>query len=77
MVNSLSKYSLGPVKTSVLRGTPRTYAMKIQAVTDIRQLKKGPLQGDRGPVTGTDGPVRGTEGHVTGTGPFLIAQNPF
>ena len=27
-------YTLGPAKTYVLRGTPRTYATKTRAVTD-------------------------------------------
>ena len=30
----LEKYKLGPAKTCILRGTPRTYAIKTRAVTD-------------------------------------------
>ena len=70
-------YLLGLAKTYILRGTPRTYAIKIRAVTDNSTIKKGPRKGNRGPVRGTDGPVLGTEGPVTGAGPLLIAQNPF
>ena len=68
---------LGPAKTYILRGTPRTCAIKTRAVTDNSTIKKGLCKGNRGPVRGTDGPVRGSKGPVTGTGPLLIARNPF
>ena len=67
---------LGPAKTYILRGTPRTYAIKTRAVTDDWTIKKGPCKGNRGPVTGTDGPARGTEGPVTGTGPSFNCTKP-
>ena len=70
------EHILGTAKTYILRGTPRTYAIKTRAVTDNLTTKKDPRKGNREPVRGTDGPVRETEGPVTGTGPPLIAQNP-
>ena len=76
-------YTLGPAKTYILRGTPRTYAIKTRAVTDNSTIKKGPRKGNGGPVRGTDGPVKGTEGPVRGTEgpvtgtPLLVARNPF
>ena len=70
-------YALGPAKTYILRGIPRTCAIKTRAVTDNSTIKKGVCKGTDGPVRGTDGPVRGTKGPVTGTGPLLIARNPF
>ena len=32
--SGLGTHSLGPAKTYILRGTPRTYAIKTRAVTD-------------------------------------------
>ena len=66
----LTKFTLGPAKTYILRGTPRTRAIKTRAVTDNWTIKKGPRKGN-------GGSVRGSEGPVTGTGPLLIARNPF
>ena len=57
---------LGPAKTYILRGTPRTYAIKTRAVTNNLRIKSTP-------VRGTDGAVRGTEGPVARTKLFLIA----
>ena len=53
---------LGPAKTYILRGTPRTYVIKTRAVTDNKTIKKGLRKGNRGPVTGTDGPFNGNRG---------------
>ena len=70
MVMVIWKYLfiIGPAKTYILRGTPRTCAIKTRAATDNQTIKKGPRKGNRWP-----GPVRGTEGPVTGTGPLLVA----
>ena len=70
-------YVFGPAKTYILRGTPRTHAIKARVATDNLTIKKDPRKGNRRPVKGTDGPVRGIEDPVTGTGPLLIARNPF
>ena len=77
VIEHFSASTVGPAKTYILIGTPRTYASKTWAVTDNWTIKKGPRKKNRGPVRGTDSPRRGTEGPVTGTGPPLIAQNPF
>ena len=45
-------HSLGPAKTYILGGTPRTYAIETGDVTDNWTIKKGPHKGNRGPVRG-------------------------
>ena len=64
----LVMFTLGPAKTYILRGTPRTHAIQIRAVTENQTIEKGPRKGNRGPVRGTDGCVKGTKGPVRGTG---------
>ena len=60
--------NLGPAKTYILRGTPRTYAIKTRVATDNSTIKTGLRKGNRWPRKG--------EGPVNCTKPLLIAPVP-
>ena len=61
-------YTLGPAKTYILRGIPRTCAIKSRAVTD--------LQGNRWPRKGNRGPCNRNRAPFNCTKPVLIAHVP-
>ena len=69
-------HSLGPAKTYILRGTPRTCAIKTRAVTDNSTIKKGVCKGDRWPRKGNQGPRNRNRAPFNCTKPFLIAPVP-
>ena len=53
---------LGPAKTYILRGTPRTYAIKAGLSPTIRQLKSAPVRGTEGAHKGNRWRRKGNRG---------------